>query len=500
MDKNRNISVAIIGIILVLIGIFSMFGQYFAFWNMEYLWPLIVVGVGAGFIIAMLLGDRSLGGLAIPGTILITIGLILFVMNFTNTWEAWSYCWALIVSAVGAGVWLNGVRSGQPELRKRGFDTLRVGLYLFIFFGVIMEFIFYVTGAARWGSLLLWSILLSLVGVYLVASRLLRMGRPEVGRVDLFWPVVMVGVGLVGIFAQFNWMTADNLGRLASLWPVLLIVAGIGLIFRYRSPLVGATLGVLLVAGVLVVGFAGAQLGIAPSTDWFYNIGTIQIGDVSRETITGSGKLVTETRQLSGVSRVGLAIDANLEIQQGEQESITITGDDNIVPVLQTNVSGGTLTIRYQSQVNVRNVHQPKLVLTVKELSGLTASSSGIINVGPITTGDFSISLSSSCDVNFQNIQAGQITTHISSSGGVDMQGTANSLRLTISSSGDFQGGDLQVQEANVTSSSSGNATLWVVNSLLANLSSSGNVAYYGEPTVNQHTSSSGRVTAKGAK
>src|SRR5512136_1454245 len=101
MDKNRNITVAIIGVVLILIGIFSLFGRYFVFLDMDNLWPLIVVVVGAVFFAVMVLGDKSRGGLAVPGSILVTIGLILFVMNLTDTWEAWSYCWALIVCASG---------------------------------------------------------------------------------------------------------------------------------------------------------------------------------------------------------------------------------------------------------------------------------------------------------------------------------------------------------------------------------------------------------------
>ena len=65
MDRNRNITGAVIGIILILIGLFALFGQNLVFWNAEYLWPLIVVGLGAAFLITMLVGDKSLGGLAI---------------------------------------------------------------------------------------------------------------------------------------------------------------------------------------------------------------------------------------------------------------------------------------------------------------------------------------------------------------------------------------------------------------------------------------------------
>ncbi len=500
MDKNRNITGAIIGIVLVLIGILSLFGRYIVFFNMDFLWPLVVVAVGAVFFVVMLLGDKSRGGLAVPGSILVTIGLILFVMNITNTWEAWSYCWALIVCASGLGVWINGQWSDRPELKQRGLATLRTGAILFIIFGVIMEFIFAILGLAQhWGSLLLWAILLTLVGVYLLVTRILKMGKPGSEQVDLFWPILMIGAGLAGIFAQLNWMTADNLGRLVNLWPVLLIVAGVGLIFRHRSPWIGAALGLILIAGVFVVGFAGAQLGLSSSVDWFSGIGQIQFGGTG-QIITGSGKLVTETRPISGVTSVDLSIDANLEIKQGAQESLQVTADDNVLAVMQTIVDGGTLKVRYQPLVNVRELNQPKLVLTVKDLSGLRLSSSGTVTVGPLTTGNFSIDLTSSCNLNMQGIQADRITTNISSSGNITIQGTANSLVLHVSSSGNFRAGDLQVQDANVTLTSSGEVTLWVVKSLDVNLSSSGNVAYYGNPSIHQNISSSGRLIPKGAK
>jgi hypothetical protein len=275
MDKNRNLTGAIIGIVLVLVGIFALFGRNFVFFNTDSLWPLIVVGVGAAFFVAMILGDKSRGGLAVPGSILVMIGLILFVMNLTDSWEAWSYCWTLIICAVGAGVWINGLWSGQPDLKQRGFATLRTGLMLFIIFGAVMELIFSLSGEGHTGLLLFWAILLTLAGAYLLITHILKLGKTGAERDDLFWPLLMIGIGLVGIFNQLNWISTDNIQRMVNLWPVLLIVAGVGLIFRDRSPWVGGALGLILVAGVFVVGFAGAQLGLASGVDWFSSISPI---------------------------------------------------------------------------------------------------------------------------------------------------------------------------------------------------------------------------------
>lgn len=314
MDKNRNIVGTIIGVVLVLIGVLSLFGRYFVFLNMDYLWPLIVVGVGAAFFIPMVLGDKSRGGLAVPGSVLVMIGIIMFFMNRTDTWEAWSYSWALIICAVGAGVWINGYWSDQPELRKRGLHTLRLGVILFIVFGVIMEFIFWSSGETHRGSLLLWSVLLILIGLYLLVTRLLQVGKPGSERIDLFWPILMIGVGAASSLSYLGWFPSGNLLRLINLWPLLLIAAGVSILFRRSSPWIGLALGLLIVVCIFVIGFAGAELGLASGASWLPDIGPIQFGNQEHQTIIGSGKQGTENRPTNGVNRVELAIPADLEI------------------------------------------------------------------------------------------------------------------------------------------------------------------------------------------
>jgi hypothetical protein len=373
-------------------------------------------------------------------------------------------------------------------------------LILFLIFGVIMEFIFSLTGVSRLGNYLLWGILLALMGLYLLITRLLRLGKADGERVDLFWPILMIGVGVVASLAYQGWLPKENLGTMVNLWPLLLIVAGLGILFRSRSPWVGAALGVLVVAVIFVTAFAGTQLGLKSEPFWSFDFGSIQIGDLSSESVNGSGNVITENRPVSGVARVRIGIPGNLEIQQGPSESLTITGEDNILPLLTTDVSGGTLTIRYRSSSNI-HVNRPlQIALTVKNLDGLDLSSSAKVTVNPITTGGFRLILSSSGTIDIKEIQADKITANISSSGDISIIGSANQLDLQLSSSGSFQAGDLQVQKANVRLSSSGDATVWVVKNLTANISSSGNVAYYGSPSVNQNTSSSGRLISKGDK
>ncbi len=92
-------------------------------------------------------------------------------------------------------------------------------------------------------------------------------------------------------------------------------------------------------------------------------------------------------------------------------------------------------------------------------------------------------------------IEANSLNVRISSSGNVKIgEGVVDMQEIRISSSGDYHGESMRSGQVTVTLSSSGNARLWVEESLDANLSSSGSVYYKGDPEVFDSHSASGRV------
>ena len=67
--------------------------------------------------------------------------------------------------------------------------------------------------------------------------------------------------------------------------------------------------------------------------------------DIIGQSLKGSGVIVTEDRDVSGFNQVDVSVPVNLLIEQGEGESFEITGDDNILPRIKTEVAGGMLKI-----------------------------------------------------------------------------------------------------------------------------------------------------------
>ncbi len=88
MQKRGSI---IVGTILILVGALFLLAQIFPSiainLDIGRQWPLIIVTVGGLFIVSAFLGTPPL---AIPGSIVAGIGMILYVQNLTGTWSSWA--------------------------------------------------------------------------------------------------------------------------------------------------------------------------------------------------------------------------------------------------------------------------------------------------------------------------------------------------------------------------------------------------------------------------
>lgn len=76
-----------------------------ALWQLGPLWPLVIVGAGLLSVMLPLLvrGRRGLGGLYFLGMLVLTTGCILLYTNFLDAWAAWEWLWPLVVLGVAAG-------------------------------------------------------------------------------------------------------------------------------------------------------------------------------------------------------------------------------------------------------------------------------------------------------------------------------------------------------------------------------------------------------------
>ncbi len=228
--------------------------------------------------------------------------------------------------------------------------------------------------------------------------------------------------------------------------------------------------------------------------------GRVSFGNLGN-TVLGSGKVVRETRPVSGFTSIALTCAGDVQLTQGDSDSLVIEAEDNILPLLVSEVQGSQLVLKSQPNTSYSTTRGVRFIITVKDLNAIQSSASGNVDAGEVKTGSFNLVLSGSGNVTLAGLQASSLTVEVTGSGNADVRGgSANQITANLHGSGDFTAPNLESQTAQVAVTGSGLARVWAKTSLSATLSGSGDVEYYGSPTVNQNVSGSGRVRSLGNK
>ena len=237
--------------------------------------------------------------------------------------------------------------------------------------------------------------------------------------------------------------------------------------------------------------------------------------------LVGSGNVVTESFDVSDFDQIRLGTSGTLYVEQGDEFSLTIETDDNILPALNVDVTKGVL--RLTANPDYTALQSTTLIyrVTVPELTALDVSGSGEIFVGDFKSASLSMTVSGSGDTVFSNAEidsltinvngsgkvtiesatSEDITIKVNNSGDVTLAGETESITITTSGSGKVFAEELKTTKADVTINGSGDTNLWVTKAITVNISGSGEVRYWGAPKVElKNNSGSGELTPLGDK
>jgi len=170
MSKERR-SDLVFGILLILFGGWFLAAQFNLvpglkdIMNIEYQWPLIVIGVGIFlFFLGLLLRSP---GMSVPACIVGGIGGLLYWTNSNQNWGAWVYLWTLIPGFVGIGIILATLLGGQE---KNGYKE---GLKL-ILISVILLIVFLMIFSGQGQFIMYWPVLIILAGAWILIQTIFR--------------------------------------------------------------------------------------------------------------------------------------------------------------------------------------------------------------------------------------------------------------------------------------------------------------------------------------
>jgi len=213
--------------------------------------------------------------------------------------------------------------------------------------------------------------------------------------------------------------------------------------------------------------------------------------------VVGEGPTITQKRSTSDFTGVEMDVPGDLYYTPGNLFSVEIVAQQNILDLIETNVTADDiLRVKVRNSVNIKS-HEPVIVkVTAPNLKWLGVNGSGNVNVlESFQPASLTLSVNGSGDMTLARLNTEDLQARISGSGNIRVHaGSGTRETLSISGSGDIDAAGYVVADATTSSSGSGSMRVNVTSNLECKISGSGSVMYKGTPKVTTKISGSGRV------
>ncbi len=193
-------------------------------------------------------------------------------------------------------------------------------------------------------------------------------------------------------------------------------------------------------------------------------------------TVAGSGVRKTEKRELGPFKAI--STEGSIEIQASCQKPLAfeIEGDDNILPLIHTDVRDGVLYLKsdsgYSSQGGI------KVKLTVPDLESVTSTGAARIRIQDLKNDAFKI----------RSTGASTVTA----------SGSSKNIEIHSTGAGEIDAHSLRAEKANVSSIGASKIQVYASEQLDASASGAGEVRYSGDPkVVNKHANGAATVSKR---
>ena len=214
-----------------------------------------------------------------------------------------------------------------------------------------------------------------------------------------------------------------------------------------------------------------------------------------KKDLNGSGHVITQQRQAGSFTGVSSKGDFKIVLKKGSITAVELTGEDNVLEKTITDISNGTLTVKYQDGIKTHRNKQVTVNVTLPALTSIQLEGSGTI----LSQDSWSIpSLSAKINGSGSIELAADGTDfygEVNGSGKLIMNG-GNYLSSTIwvNGSGKVHALPFTTHTADVKIDGSGTCEIKVNNKLKARISGSGKVYYKGSPDTIVTIAGSGKV------
>ena len=184
----------------------------------------------------------------------------------------------------------------------------------------------------------------------------------------------------------------------------------------------------------------------------------------STVTIVGSGLVVSQPRSVSAFTALTVTGPLRVVLQQTGAESLVITADDNVVPVVRSEVAGGRLFLSFAPNTSLTRINEVVCRLTMSELRDVEASGAARLEMSGIDTA--------------------QLGVHLSGATIASASGRADRLTLDVSGASRWTAGELRSRSVTAGVSGASYGMVRVSEALVATINGVSVLEYFGDPSI----------------
>ncbi|MEC5166768.1 hypothetical protein RCH18_002517 [Flavobacterium sp. PL11] len=204
----------------------------------------------------------------------------------------------------------------------------------------------------------------------------------------------------------------------------------------------------------------------------------------SNQKIKGNGNFISEQRVTKSYEKIDVTGFFDVELVAGKEGTITVKGEENLVPLIKIEVVNQVLKIfteknKYISTSKGKGI---VIVIPIENINNVSLTGSGdIVGKTTIKSENFSVQLTGSGDIDLK-IEANSVNVLLTGSGDINLSGNTESINSDLKGSGDIDAGKLTSKNANVTVSGSGDNAVNCTETIYARVTGSGEIKYTGNP------------------
>jgi len=219
-----------------------------------------------------------------------------------------------------------------------------------------------------------------------------------------------------------------------------------------------------------------------------------------RKVVSGEGNMVTGERTVSpsfdGIT-IEDALSATVSVSPGAPVSVRISGYENLLPLIKTEVKGNELRVYVSETYDLENDDSLHISITVPRLKRIASSGASHIDIpATLRTDELEVKASGASEIMLSDVQVARLKAEVSGASLLTLgAGSISKLEASVSGSSKLAACGVQAADARLDVSGASGANVNAIQTLQAEASGASVVTYKGTPQVKSETSGAGSVS-----